>query len=466
MMLGRMSRKARPVLRDKSGEEAPLWRMFCPDFKGQVEILTCGAGEEGWNYTIINNFRVPYRVALDAVLPEGKGDLGALGDPTATGVAKQTVLKFIYKRQRKTRKTHEAVVVPPLMPEVAGGTAAAGGSTTGTKPVDDKKRKVAVVAGREKVPKFRKTRATVVPKPQTAIQLILGGLGTPFETARARGLPRQNWINQLSSMLVGSSIIANAIMEDYIVLVRRKEETIRLRAEAEAMVKAAREGAEQLEKDKVVFEKLKQTETWAASVGLKQVGSLAKLLSNERKGWREACAKENEKLFRLLQELNNLNAANAALVKEKAAVEAAANEAEARSAKALEDADADNAKINKAVEELKVSSHATEAEAQARQAEEARDGLATSLSQVTTDHLWMGEHGIGHIVETILDAPENASAVAKTNERAHQARFKAGENECLSHVNPFFKSRFTDERSGFQGVDTEAAYATEVDAYN
>ncbi|KAM0028506.1 hypothetical protein Hdeb2414_s0018g00514731 [Helianthus debilis subsp. tardiflorus] len=78
----------------------------------------------------------------------------------------------------------------------------------------------------------------------------------------------------------------------------------------------------------------------------------------------------------------------------------------------------------------------------------------------------MREHGIGHIVETILDAPENASAVAKTNERAHQARFKAGENECLSHVNPFFKSRFTDERSGFQGVDTEAAYATEVDAYN
>ncbi|KAM0028507.1 hypothetical protein Hdeb2414_s0018g00514741 [Helianthus debilis subsp. tardiflorus] len=120
MMLGRMSRKARPVLRDKSGEEAPLWRMFCPDFKGQVEILTCGTGEEGWNYTIINNFWVPYRVALDAVLPEGKGDLGALGDPTATGVAKQTVLKFIDKRQRKTKKTHEAVVVPPLMPEVAG----------------------------------------------------------------------------------------------------------------------------------------------------------------------------------------------------------------------------------------------------------------------------------------------------------------------------------------------------------
>ncbi|MFS7964230.1 hypothetical protein Hanom_Chr08g00747741 [Helianthus anomalus] len=222
----------------------------------------------------------------------------------------------------------------------------------------------------------------------SACREILGGLGTPFETARARGLPRQNRIYQLSSMLVGSSIIANAIMEDYNVLARREEETIRLRAEVEAMVKAAREGAE----------------------------------------------------------LNNLKAANAALVKEKAAIEAASKEAEARGAKALEEADADRAKLNKAVEELKVevqnrvtiiaevSARATEAEVRAREAEETRDDLATSLSQVTVDHLWMREHDIGHIVGTILDAPEN--------------------------------SRFTDERSGFHGVDTEAAYAAAVDAYN
>ncbi|KAM0071891.1 hypothetical protein Hdeb2414_s0001g00030391 [Helianthus debilis subsp. tardiflorus] len=82
---------------------------------------------------------------------------------------------------------------------------------------------------------------------------ILSGLGTPFEVLRARGLPRENRINQLSSMLVGSSIMANAIMEDYKVLGRREEENVRLRAEAEAMVKAAREGAEQLEREKAAF---------------------------------------------------------------------------------------------------------------------------------------------------------------------------------------------------------------------
>ncbi|MFS7916530.1 hypothetical protein Hanom_Chr02g00178231 [Helianthus anomalus] len=42
----------------------------------------------------------------------------------------------------------------------------------------------------------------------SAYRDIPSGLGTPFEVLRARGLPRENRINQLSSMLVGSSIIA------------------------------------------------------------------------------------------------------------------------------------------------------------------------------------------------------------------------------------------------------------------
>ncbi|XP_035838616.1 uncharacterized protein LOC118486342 isoform X2 [Helianthus annuus] len=107
-------------------------------------------------------------------------------------------------------------------------------------------------------------------------------------------------------MLVGSSIMANAIIEDYRVLGRKEEEIDRLRAEAEAMVKVAREGAEQVEREKAAFEKQKQTEAWAATARLKQV--------------------------------TNLKAANVALVKEKAAGEAAAKEAkeaEARGAKAL-----------------------------------------------------------------------------------------------------------------------------------
>ncbi|KAJ0526229.1 hypothetical protein HanHA300_Chr09g0320861 [Helianthus annuus] len=70
------------------------------------------------------------------------------------------------------------------------------------------------------------------------------------------------------------------------------------------------------------------------------------------------------------------------------------------------------------------------------------------------------------IVDTILDAPENATTVADMNELARQAGFKAGYNKCLGDVNPFFTSKFTDEWSGFHGVDTEAAYDAAVDAYN
>ncbi|KAJ0467638.1 hypothetical protein HanIR_Chr14g0687531 [Helianthus annuus] len=72
-MLGRMSRKARSVMREKSGEDAPIWRIFYPDFKGKVEVLACADDEDGFNVTIRDNFRVPAQAALDAELPQGKG---------------------------------------------------------------------------------------------------------------------------------------------------------------------------------------------------------------------------------------------------------------------------------------------------------------------------------------------------------------------------------------------------------
>ncbi|MFS7985972.1 hypothetical protein Hanom_Chr11g01005001 [Helianthus anomalus] len=78
----------------------------------------------------------------------------------------------------------------------------------------------------------------------------------------------------------------------------------------------------------------------------------------------------------------------------------------------------------------------------------------------------MRDHGIRHIVGTVLHTPENATVVNELKERAREAGFKAGYNECLSHVNPFYQSKFTDERSGFHGVDTEGLYAATVNAYN
>ena len=198
-----------------------------------------------------------------------------------------------------------------------------------------------------------------------ACREILGGLGTPFEVDRARAAPRELRINQLSTMLVGSSIVANAILEDYKVLGRREEEAARMRAEAEKLVEAARAGAEQLEKDKAAFEKQKQTSEWAAAAQLKQVRTLAKLLADERKSWNEkmsnerkkwnaSWAKQNDILFHARQELTNAKAANATLSQEKAAAEAIsvkALQAKADALKALEEAKEAGARASKALEE-------------------------------------------------------------------------------------------------------------------
>jgi len=212
-----------------------------------------------------------------------------------------------------------------------------------------------------------------------ACREILGGLGTPFEVERARAAPRELRINQLSSMLVGTSIVANAILEDYKVLGRREEEAARMRAEAEKLVEAARAGAEQLEKDRAAFEKQKQTSEWAAAAQLKQVRTLAKLLADERKSWNEkmsnerkkwnaSWAKQNDILFHARQELTNAKAANATLSQEKAAAEAIsvkalqakadalkalgeAKEAGARASKALEEAAEKESRASKALEE-------------------------------------------------------------------------------------------------------------------
>ncbi|KAJ0714159.1 hypothetical protein HanPI659440_Chr13g0486411 [Helianthus annuus] len=78
----------------------------------------------------------------------------------------------------------------------------------------------------------------------------------------------------------------------------------------------------------------------------------------------------------------------------------------------------------------------------------------------------MRYHGIGHIVGTILDAPENTAAVEELKQRAREAGFKAGYHRCISHMNPLYQSKFTDERSGFQGIDTEARYVAAIEAYN
>ncbi|KAF5810524.1 hypothetical protein HanRHA438_Chr04g0180171 [Helianthus annuus] len=88
-----------------------------------------------------------------------------------------------------------------------------------------------------------------------------------------------------------------------------------------------RAAVERLAKEKVEFETYKMTEEWVAVVVHIQVWSLTKLLSQERKIWNEACVREDEKIYRLRQEIMNLKAANAGLEKREVAKVAAMKEA-------------------------------------------------------------------------------------------------------------------------------------------
>ncbi|KAJ0593884.1 hypothetical protein HanHA300_Chr03g0102451 [Helianthus annuus] len=640
MMLTRRNKNSRPVVREKSGEDAPAWRMFAPDFLGTVETVVCADGEEDHNAIIRSNFRVPTEAALAVELPPGKGIIWkGLGTPAGSrsGAAKKQAeetaaggtaagppvigekrkleskaaggvetkrRRLVTKRSAPTQKK-PAVVIEPQdenfsifdAPESPPRATDAGATEVPSTPpakvvsestvrtegtaenaatqifdtVDSSNNLISPNEGDNVSVRFADTgkqRSDAEPEktgaetrqhdaePQKSpvdkgtsssaggagydgppIQpgeseleyyyrtytqgrsTILGGLGTPFEVERARAAPRELRINQLSTMLVGSSIVANAILEDYKVLGRREEEAARMRAEAEKLFEAARAGAEQLEKEQAAFEKQKQTSEWAAAAQLKQVRTLAKLLADERKSWNEkmsnerkkwnaSWAKQNDILFHTRQELTNAKAANATLSQEKAAAEAIsvkalqakadalkalgeakeagaraskaleeAAEKESRSSKALDKANAERIRLGKVVASLQAEVLAREvavadltarvsvAEKRADAAAEAKDALVSSFNQLEADREWLRTHGIARIVEAIMNAPETASGLDLVKERARDAGFKAGYNRCIGHINVLSAGGYTDQASGFRDVDTEGRLKAAVASF-
>ncbi|KAM0031573.1 hypothetical protein Hdeb2414_s0017g00510441 [Helianthus debilis subsp. tardiflorus] len=192
MMLGRTSRKARLVVREKMVRLLPFGECFTRTSKARLRYWLVQMVRKGST--------IPF-VTISGCLNGTQWrqccrDLGALGYPDATGVPKQHVQKHGDKRFRRPKKPHEPVVVPPLVPEVAGisrirlckyndyvvvsdtleglgvpgGGAAAGGSSVGSELADDKKRKgdTATACG-QKGPKLRRTRTAAIPQSKPAV---------------------------------------------------------------------------------------------------------------------------------------------------------------------------------------------------------------------------------------------------------------------------------------------------------
>ncbi|KAJ0832502.1 hypothetical protein HanPSC8_Chr15g0679501 [Helianthus annuus] len=130
MMLSRPDRKERPVLWEQGGADAVgLWRMFEPDFKGQVELIAVEL-KKGFNLEILKNFRVPSKAVLDAPVPgDARGVLADLGK-FEKRVPKKTVEKKTVKKTVRGRGkgSVEGSAAPSSVFEAAGSGAAAGGT--------------------------------------------------------------------------------------------------------------------------------------------------------------------------------------------------------------------------------------------------------------------------------------------------------------------------------------------------
>ena len=69
------------------------------------------------------------------------------------------------------------------------------------------------------------------------------------------------------------------------------------------------------------------------------------------------------------------------------------------------------------------------------------------------------------IVKAIMDAPETVTGIDLIKQRARDAGFKAGYNHCIGHINILSKGGYTNERSGFRDVDTEALLEAAVASF-
>ncbi|MFS7972897.1 putative HAT dimerization domain, ribonuclease H-like superfamily, hAT-like transposase, RNase-H [Helianthus anomalus] len=125
-----------------------------------------------------------------------------------------------------------------------------------------------------------------------------------------------------------------------------------------------------------------------------------------------------------------------------------------------------------------LTARVTVAEKQANEAVEARDALTSLFNQLEANREWMRSQGIAHvsisclcikclirddliflvvqIVQSIMEAPETATGLDLVKQRAQDAGFKAGYSRCIGHINVLSKGGYTEERSEFRDVDTEA----------
>ncbi|KAJ0599175.1 hypothetical protein HanHA300_Chr00c0061g0700241 [Helianthus annuus] len=213
-----------------------------------------------------------------------------------------------------------------------------------------------------------------------------------------------------------------------------------------------RAAQECLAKEKADFEAYKRTEEWSVVAANKQVRSLTKLLSQERKLWNEAYASDNDKFYRPRQKIINLKAVNAGLEKKKPQLLRQWKKPSLRALLLLR-------------QWRKPTLRAIEYRYHTESSIQLEDAKALN-ADLNVDRQWMHDYGVVYIANAILDAPKVDAKVAALRAKVRDAGYKVGYTEYLTHVNVASDKKFTDEQCHVHKVDTKGELEAASQAYN
>ncbi|MFS7986139.1 hypothetical protein Hanom_Chr11g01006901 [Helianthus anomalus] len=199
----------------------------------------------------------------------------------------------------------------------------------------------------------------------------------------------------------------------------------------------------------------------------------AAFLSEERKNWKKICEKDNaekmglhnaiNKIKVVVEKLKKQDAEIERLKKEKADDEVAQDEAHShreRSEQREKDLELAHA------EKTEASRRLAETEEKLENSETARVTAESELEPLKSDIIWLKEHGIACVVESVLNSEEVDKTVARLVVAARNDGYAQGYAECSNHVVSALRVDWDTSRSATHGVNTDAAVAAMKTEFN
>ncbi|KAJ0542378.1 hypothetical protein HanHA89_Chr09g0339091 [Helianthus annuus] len=110
-------------------------------------------------------------------------------------------------------------------------------------------------------------------------------------------------------------------------------------------------------------------------------------------------------------------------------------------------------------EKAETSHRLIETEEKLENSETARAMAESELEPLKSDMLWLKEHGIASVAESVLKSQELYKTVAHLLVAAQNDGYAQGYAECSHHVVNALKVDWDTSKSATHGVDTEAALA-------